>query len=352
MISGERVNWHASDNREPLLLLFSGGVDSQEAARRSMAAGYRVVALTLDMVGDESMLSAARQAAEALAIEHIVVDVRDEFSHQIEEYFISSYAVGRTPAPCTLCNPLIKWRYIIAKADELGIEKVASGHYFGVERVGHLFYVVRAADPVKDQSYYLWGLPQPTLSRIVTPMRDVIKSEILRGGGSPRESMGVCFLRGRSYGDYLREVAGELTHEGEIVDTQGRVVGRHDGVAFYTIGQKRGLQHSLQGVAIVDIDAQHNRLVVGEDALLYHHTIEIEQALVVDEQELLSSDDISLVVRGLGRNPEGFIKRVEPTERGYTITLSQPAWAVAEGQPLLFYRQNRVLGGGIVCHRA
>jgi tRNA-specific 2-thiouridylase len=133
-----------------------------------------------------------------------------------------------------------------------------------------------------------------------------------------------------------------------VVDTEGRVVGRHEGIAFYTIGQKRGFECSITGVSIVAIDSSRNRLVVGSNAALYHHTLEIKRCNIVDKEELVDSPDVSVVIRGIGRNPSGFARSIERTKSGYKISLSDPAWAPAVGQPLVFYRQNIVIGGGIV----
>lgn len=331
-----------------IVLGFSGGMDSVTSALRLRDEGWRVVATTLDTVGDEAMIAKARKVAAEIGVEHRVVDVREEFQKHIISYFCDSYASGRTPAPCTVCNSAIKWRWLEHEANRLGIEHIATGHYFKVERHGGLCYVARATDSQKDQSYYLWGLKQDTQRRIVTPMGDVVKSTIKANFADKRESMGLCFLQGMAYRDFLREHCPATARKGEVVDVEGRIVGRHDGVAFYTIGQKRGFECEMPGVAVVAIDAARNRLVVGEDALLYKSTLELTGCNIVDKEEFIGSCDVSVVVRGIGRNPEGFIRRVEPIEGGFRVELENPAWAPAAGQPVVFYRQNRVIGGGFV----
>lgn len=331
-----------------VVLGFSGGMDSVTAARKLSSEGWRVVAVTLDTAGDNVMLEKARQAAEQLNIEHLVVDVREAFRRDVVDYFISEYRCGHTPAPCTVCNSAIKWRYLIAQADALGIEKVATGHYFRMEQEGERFFVARAADPAKDQSYYLWNLSQEVLSRVITPMSDMIKSAVRENFADKRESMGVCFLQGKSYRDFLIRHAPQVLRRGEIVKADGSVVGYHDGVAFYTIGQKRGLDMSESGLAVVAVDAEHNRLVVGEHTDLYKSTLEVERCNFADEEQFISADDVSVVVRGIGRNPRGYILDKEPVAGGYRITLEDPAFAPAIGQPVVFYRRNRVIGGGFI----
>lgn len=332
---------------ERVVLAFSGGMDSATAARR-LQTEYEVEALTLDTTHDVQMLSVARERASELGLSLTVKDVSEEFKREIIDYFINSYGVGRTPAPCTVCNPTIKWRHLVEHADALGIERVATGHYFNVEQYNGRYYVARARDSRKDQSYYLWALDQQTLSRALTPMGHIIKEDIRQNFTSQRESMGLCFLQGVAYRDYIAQHHPELSREGAVVNAAGEVVGCHAGVAFYTIGQKRGFECREAGAVVVGMDVKENRLIVGHDADLYHSTLEIEGCNIVDKDEFMQAEDIRVVIRGIGRNPEGFMRWVEPTERGYRFTLDDPAWAPAVGQPVVFYRQNRVIGGGFV----
>lgn len=333
--------------KESVLLAFSGGMDSRTAARLLLEE-YEVESLTLDTTGDADLLLSAKQYATELGIEHSSLDVQAEFRHRIIDYFTDSYAAGRTPAPCTVCNPMIKWRYLIDEADRRGIEHVATGHYFNIERYNNHLYVARADDSRKDQSYYLWGLSQHVLQRALTPMGHVIKDNIRSGFTHAKESMGLCFLRGESYRDYIGRTQPALTLKGDVVDTEGRKVGSHAGVAFYTIGQKRGFECELSGVAVVGIDAAMNRIIVGKDAELYHSTLEINDCNIVDKEEFMQADDVRVVIRGIGRNPQEHMRRAESAGEGYRIHLNDPAWAPAAGQPVVFYRQNRVIGGGIV----
>ena len=331
-----------------VVLGFSGGIDSATAVGLLQDAGYDVVALTLDTFADEKMLQHARSRAEELGVLHVVKDVRQEFKESIIQYFADSYMSGRTPAPCTVCNSTIKWRFLLSEADRMGVRAIATGHYFNIEQHNGHYYVVRAKDLHKDQSYYLWGLSQEILSRAVTPMGNIIKEDVKRNFADKRESMGLCFLAGRSYREFMESNYPAAVRQGEIVDLQGNVVGRHDGVAFYTIGQKRGLDVDLSGICIVGIDAERNQLIVGPNQNLYHETLEVKRCNIVDIDEFMSSDDVSVVIRGIGRNPEGFMRRVERIDGGYCIHLDDPAWAPAVGQPVVFYRQNRVIGGGIL----
>lgn len=338
------------ESRESVVLGFSGGIDSVTAVTLLQQTFKRVVAVTLDTIGDEVMLSRAKESARELGVEHIVLDVRESFTRQIIDYFIDSYSCGHTPAPCTLCNSAIKWHYLAQVADELGIYHIATGHYFKVVKHNDFYYVARAKDSAKDQSYYLWGLGQDILRRVVTPMGDVIKQDIKRNFSDRSESMGICFLRGQNYRDFITRHRAELAAKGDVVDSNGMVVGSHDGIAFYTIGQKRGfeLRDPVGGKSVVDINAERNELRIGSESELLKVTLEIERCNIVDYSELLAANDVSVVVRGIGRNPAGFMRSAERTPYGVRITLSEPAWALAAGQPIVFYRQNRVIGGGFL----
>lgn len=331
--------------KEGVLLGFSGGMDSSTAAERLLSEGYRVIALTIDTFGDESMLRYAREAAERIGIEWRSYDARKEFRREVIDYFTSEYLAGRTPAPCTRCNTHIKWRILAQVADELNIEHIATGHYFNIERRGNYLYVAKGADLAKDQSYYLWGLSQATLRRALTPMDSVVKEQIKQRFDNRSESMGICFLKGQPYGDFLR-LEGCPIVSGEVRNHQGEIVGKHDGIALYTIGQRRGNGIS-EGMRVVDINADSNTLIVGSNSELYKSTLYIDHCTIVNTEELLNADDITVKIRGIGRNPEAYV-RVSPHLTGYKVFVDGGAWAPAKGQPAVFYRNNLVIGGGIV----
>lgn len=331
--------------KQSVLLGFSGGIDSCTSALRLMAEGYHVVALTIDTMGDEAMLHKARTKAEEIGAEWLMYDAREEFKREIIDYFCQEYAMGHTPAPCTRCNPLIKWRTLLNEANRLGIKHIATGHYFNIERRDERYYVTKGVDESKDQSYYLWGLSQETLSRAITPMGNAIKSDVKQAFKDKSESMGICFLNGLPYAEFLRNRGIDMP-DGDIVTRNGEVCGRHNGIARYTIGQRRGVGIP-EGMRVIGIDATHNRIIVGENELLFHNQLHIAHCNIVDEEELLSAKDITVKIRGIGRNPQLPVS-IEATHGGYIIKTQDHTWAPAIGQPLVFYRNNWVIGGGIV----
>ncbi len=328
-----------------VILGFSGGIDSTSAVDVLREQGYRVIALTIDTMGDSTMLEKAEQRAKELSVEWHAVDAKAMFERDIIEYFCNEYTSGRTPAPCTRCNTHIKWQILLTEANRLGVEYIATGHYFNIEQHNDKYYVAKALDSNKDQSYYLWGLPQKILSRAITPMGSKIKSEVKEGFKDKSESMGICFLCRRPYAEFL-ESRGIEMQSGDIVDEMGRVCGRHNGIARYTIGQKRG-EGIPEGKRVIDIEPHANIIRVGDNSMLYKSKLYITDCNIVDECELLTAKNITIKIRGIGKNPELPIS-IERYKEGYMITTTDKAYAPALGQPLVLYRDNLVIGGGIV----
>ena len=331
--------------RERVLLGFSGGIDSSMSARLLLEQGYQVVALTIDTMGDMAMLAKAERVAQELGVEWHAFDAKARFECDIIDYFCAEYRAGRTPAPCTRCNTHVKWRVLLDEANRLGIKYIATGHYFRIEYHNGNYYVAKGLDSAKDQSYYLWGLSQEVLSRAITPMGEKIKSEVKAGFQDKSESMGICFLEGNPYAEFLK-CRGVTTAEGDILNSCGKVCGRHNGIIHYTIGQRRG-EGIPEGKRVVDICAHNNSIIVGEKQDLYKHQLYITNCNIVDENELLTSQDITIKIRGIGVNPELPVL-VERHDEGYLITSPDKAFAPAKGQPLVLYRNNLVIGGGIV----
>lgn len=367
--------------RESVVLAFSGGVDSCYAAQKLVESGYKVKLMMLNLGGDQEEIEKAESEAKQLGLELTVVEMQQEFREKVVEYFAHSYLSGRTPAPCALCNVEIKWRALYQMMLERGADVMATGHYFKVVEEQGVYYVAKAEDSIKDQSYFLWALPQHYLTRAVTPMADVIKSEVMEllpSGRKAKESMGLCFLRGEDYREYLKREHGESIKRGDVVDREGNLVGSHLGVALYTIGQKRGLNFigscdstrkeasrtkkcgtaesktTMSGgdrewkkMSVVGTDAESNQVVVGGESELYSHNLIISNCVIPNRKRLLESRQISVMIRGYGRNPSGYAT-VRPYGEGLHITLDQPAWAAAAGQPVVLYEGNLVVGGGIL----
>lgn len=355
-----------------VLVALSGGLDSAAVVLLLREAGYRPRALFLDMLDSPAERERAMATAEALEVELHIEPVADLFRKEIIDYVLSEHAAGRTPAPCSRCNPRVKWRILASVADRLGIWHIATGHYvrvvtsvFGGE--GHSYFR-RGIDPAKDQSYYLWDVPEELVKRAVMPLGDYTKAEVrlilqerygLAEVAGRRESMGVCFLGGRKYADFLRDSLPEgVVRPGSVEDASGRVVGVHEGVPLYTAGQKRGfslfpcVSNLSVPLAVVGADPQRNVLLVDEDEALYSRVLFLRDWRAVSGIELLSPlvwPELRVMVRGIGRNPiGGSMLTVLPDGRIRLELSDDRAWALAPGQPIVFYLNDRVVGGGIL----
>ena len=331
-----------------VLLGFSGGIDSVKAVEVLKSKGYDITALTIDTMGDKEFTDCAKLKAKELMIPIIIEDAKSEFNDKIIQYFTSEYNIGRTPAPCTICNVEIKWKLLLSVAKRECCDFISTGHYFKIKEIDGIFYVARANDPIKDQSYYLWGLTQEILSKAITPMSTLIKSEFmstLPKHNLTKESMGVCFLRGESCCDYLKNRCGESISDGDVIDSNGDIIGRHNGFQLYTIGQKKGVNTAIKG-CVIGINSKENQLIWGNNSELNYLNLEIGNYNIPNINDLKKV--ITVKIRGYGHNPTLPIKGVLIAENRAHITLNDPAWAPALGQPVVLYCDDIVVGGGIL----
>ena len=345
----------------------SGGTDSSVTAMLLQQKGYEVVGVSLwfwNSPNEDSnnqelphFIVDAQQLAKKLSIEHHVIDARDEFKDVVIGQFLQEYLNGRTPSPCIHCNPNLKWRLLLDKADQLGANYIATGHYIQILEEEGIFYIHKGDDPAKDQSYFLWNLNQEILSRTLTPLGAFTKPEVREMAtdfghkkvASKKESMGICFLDGMDYRDFLKQEIGDVDEKigkGKIVDVDGKELGCHDGYPYYTIGQKRGLElKEKTGLMVSRIDADSNTLVLEKREQLNKTEFGVSDYYLNNEDDMNSSE-ITTIVRGLGLNPEGYSKLTIIDENSLKVELENPAWAIAPGQPVAFYIGNKLIGGG------
>lgn len=349
-----------------VLVALSGGMDSAAVVLQLREAGYRPRALFMDMLDSETARRRARTVAEAVGLDRLLVEnCAERFRHQIIDHTLAEHAAGRTPSPCARCNAQIKWQLLVEVADRLGIFHIATGHYVRREEHNGRFYFGRGVDPIKDQSYYLWEVPESSIRRAILPLGESAKGHVrqdlrerygLTALVEQPESMGLCFLGGISYREFLRSrLPVDTISPGDIVDREGRIVGRHDGYPLYTAGQKRDLTlfdppKPGENWAVMAIDAARNRLIVAPSETLYCREITLtDWRATLPEALFTDPETLQLAVRGLGRNPKTGcrIERLPSGDLRATL-LHDEAWAITPGQPAVFYRNGLLLGGGIL----
>ncbi|MFA0753049.1 MAG: hypothetical protein IMHGJWDQ_000817 [Candidatus Fervidibacter sp.] len=355
-----------------VLVAMSGGVDSCVTAALLKAQGYEVIGVTfLLWTGNEGQEHAkaccgvdsvedARRIAHKLGIPHFVLNMTDFFAQTVVTDFINEYTQGRTPNPCVRCNEFVKFRLFLHRAEALDADFIATGHHARIVKgEDERFHLLKGVDAQKDQSYVLYMLTQPVMARVLMPIGHFTKAqvrEMARQWGLPvynkPDSQEICFVEGDDYREFLRKRRPDLVKQGPIVTEEGKVIGTHIGIAFYTVGQRRGLGISSpkgEPLYVVRIDAATNTIVVGKrESLLTREAIVGAVNWVGGEPP-----EKPLKVRGKHRyrSPEG-LAWVEPlTERKVRVIWDEPQWAVTPGQIAVFYDAEtgqEVLGGGTI----
>ncbi|MDD3233647.1 MAG: tRNA 2-thiouridine(34) synthase MnmA [Candidatus Omnitrophota bacterium] len=325
----------------------SGGVDSAAAALLLKSRGFRVIGVTAFLSGNEDICAARRAAAE-IGIEHRVFRLEKEFERKVIDNFRAEYAKGRTPNPCVRCNRYIKFGLLRARALSLGPDYFATGHYAKIEN-GRL---KKAADSGKDQSYFLYSLAPESLKNTLFPLGGYTKEEVRRfvsaaglNVSSGKESQDVCFVPGGDYRSFLASVPGFGCLPGEFVDTGGKVLGRHKGVPFYTVGQRQGLGISSgRPLYVREVDARRNRVVLGGRQEV------LAAAFIVYNPSFPGGPLKKKVVLNVKIRYNHTEQPAEITPSGNTlkIVFRFPQFAVTPGQSAVIYRGDVVVGGGII----
>jgi tRNA-uridine 2-sulfurtransferase len=359
-------------NKQRVLLGMSGGVDSSVAGYLLREQGYEVIGVTMKVWPQDCISRAedkccgpqavadARGVAHALGIPHYVVDEAEQFERVVIDYFASEYQAGRTPNPCVMCNEKLKFGNLWRKARALGCDYIATGHYAIIEHHADHAVLRKGVDPRKDQSYFLFSLRQPQLRRALTPLGTMTKPQIREIAHSlglkvadKIDSQEICFVPGNDYKAFLRSHLGEDEFQrGEIYDVNGNLVGKHDGIELFTIGQRKGLPGgSPRPRYVVDLDPATNRVIVGDADDLVCEEFEIDR---VNWHPVAGvGEDLSFEATVKIRyNHPGTPATVTPLERDRAhVRLHDPQRAVTPGQAAVIYDGQVVLGGGWICRR-
>jgi tRNA-specific 2-thiouridylase len=353
-----------------VLVAMSGGVDSSVAAAILHEAGYNVVGVAMRLASEPAHSSRrrstccshedfedARRVAERMGFPFYVVDLREDFATRVVNNFVSEYLAGRTPNPCVMCNREIKFDRLWHRARAIGAECVATGHYARIQRDGDgPFHLLRAADSSKDQSYFLFSLTQPELSRTLFPLGSMSKAEVrerardlgLANADKP-ESQEICFVPDGDYAGFLERAAGgNHLRPGRIIDSQGRAIADHSGVHRFTIGQRRGLGFaSGEPQYVREIHGDTGDVMVGRRDELYSHGLMAREVSMVEWPGAVASD-ISVEVKVRYRQQPVAATLSVSEDRRATVRFLSRGPAVTPGQACVFYRGDEVLGGGFI----
>jgi len=296
----------------------------------------------------------ARSVSHRLNIPYYLVDEAEDFQKQVIHYFAQEYKAGRTPNPCVMCNEKLKFGTLMLRARQLGAEKVATGHFARVEKSadGSRHLLKRGRDPRKDQSYFLFSLKQEQLARTIFPLGELTKSDT-RGiardcqlkTADKAESMEICFVPDKDYGQFLRASNLVNRHEGEIVSLDGRVLGQHEGIEFFTIGQRKGLGISApRPLYVIALDAEANRVIVGDELALDRDDFTVERCNWIPWD---SPPGALEAVAKIRYNHPGTPATITPAVNGGArVKLRTAQRAITPGQACVFYQDDLVLGGG------
>lgn len=342
-----------------VLLGMSGGTDSSVAALLLQDAGYEVTGITFrfyEKNGNTEYLDDARDLCRTLGIPHLIYDAREIFQEKIIHYFIQEYMAGRTPVPCTLCNNYLKWPLLQQIADEKGIYHLATGHYVNKQKIDGYWHITCGNDADKDQSFFLWGLPQSILERMCLPMGELTKTRVreiaaARGflkAAKKRDSLGVCFCP-MDYRTFLKAHVSEgKIIPGNFYDEQGQKIGEHEGYPFYTIGQRRGLGIYLNKALFVkEIIPQENKVIISDNLhALEKNEMYLTHWNLINPDVVLGHDDVIVKIRYRKQANRCTVTLLN--DQRLHIQLHEPLASIASGQAAAFYRGNIVLGGGII----
>ena len=341
-----------------VLLGMSGGTDSSVAALLLQDAGYEVTGVTFrfyEKDGNTEYLDDARDLCARLGIPHLISDQREAFRTTIIDYFIREYMAGHTPVPCTLCNNYLKWPLLRQLADERGIYHLATGHYVRKRMIEGYWHITTGADADKDQSFFLWGLPQDIMERMLLPMGDLTKIRVReiaeeRGflkAATKKDSIGVCFCP-MDYRTFLRNnVSVEAIQKGKFFDEKGNFIAWHEGYPFYTIGQRRGLGIDLnRAVFVKEIIPSENKVVLGDLKSLEKMEMRLKDWNIINPSLLLGHDDVIVKIRYRKQANRCTVTLLP--DNTLHVQLHEPLTAIAAGQAAAFYRDDVILGGGII----
>lgn len=337
----------------------SGGVDSSVCAYLLKKKGYEVIGITMNMFeasdGDK-IISDAKDVCDKLDIEHHVIDMKKTFNDSVIDYFIKEYFRGNTPNPCIACNKHIKWKALYDKAKEFDVYYVATGHYAKVIKndEDNLYYLKRADDDRKDQTYVLYNLTQDNLKHILMPLGDYTKQEIRDIAEkigidlyNKPDSQEICFIKDNNYIKFLNEKSNLISKKGNFVDVKGKILGEHNGIINYTIGQRKGLNISFgKPMYVIDINVDKNEVILGENDELFTNRLTANRLNFLLFDRLEKEMEVTAKIRYGHKPSKAKIKMI--SKDIIECVFEEKQRAITRGQAVVFYINDILLGGGTI----
>lgn len=342
-----------------VLVGMSGGVDSSVAALLLKQQGYEVVGVTLNLWGKErpEVVNDARAVCEKLGIEYEILDFHDVFQEKVIDYFAKEYMRGRTPNPCNACNRYVKFEALLLKAVEsLDCDYIATGHYAKVEcdEATGRYFLRKSEAAKKDQTYALYNLTQEQLKRTLMPLGDYTKEEVRKiaeenglVNANRKDSQEICFVEDNDYIRFIKENYGYTQKKGNFVDANGNILGEHQGIIYYTIGQRKGLGIAFQKhMYVLKIDVEKNEVVLGEKEELFSDSLICDDVNLMMIEKLENPISATVKIRySAMAEPATLI----PIDDGkIKVVFNEPQRAITPGQAAVFYDDDAVIGGGTI----